>query len=151
MPVAVMVVEAPSLRIVEFNDLVRDLIERKLGRPVGERLEDQWELFHPSGRSDVIAQWPLVRSITSGEEVIGEEYVHLLADGSGLIVRCSSAPIYDDQSQIVAGVLVKEDVTAGDGRRPRSQSGPATDWCLCCPPVRSGSRALSCSGSWVRR
>jgi hypothetical protein len=27
----------------------------KLGRPVGERLEDEWELFHPNGRSDVIA------------------------------------------------------------------------------------------------
>lgn len=92
-----------------------------------------------------------MRSITSGEEVIGEEYVHLLADGSGLIVRCSSAPIYDEQSQIVAGVLVMEDVTAGDGRRPRSQSGPAIDWCLCCGASGSSCVAPSTTYGWKHR
>jgi hypothetical protein len=55
-------------------------------------------------------EWPLVRSITSGERVVDEEYFNVLADGSRLMVRCSSAPIYDD-GEIVGGLLVMEDIT----------------------------------------
>jgi PAS domain S-box-containing protein len=111
MPVAVMVVEAPSLKIVEFNDAAREMTERKLRRRLPERLEDAWEIFHPDGQPYVMADWPLMRSIDSGEEVIGEEYFNLLADGSRLVVRCNSSPILDDQGEIVAGVLVMEDIT----------------------------------------
>jgi PAS domain S-box-containing protein len=111
MPVAVMVVEAGSLRVVEFNDVAREMSERTLGGVVPGRLGDEWELFHPDGRPYVTEDWPLMRSIASGEVVTGEEYFNVLADGSRLTIRCSSSPILDDQGEIVAGVLVMEDIT----------------------------------------
>jgi PAS domain-containing protein len=85
--------------------------EHQLGRSVPEALDDGWEIFHADARRYATEEWPLVRSITSGEEVVGEEYFNVLADGSRLIARCSSSPIYDDRGEIVAGVLVMEDVT----------------------------------------
>jgi PAS domain S-box-containing protein len=50
--------------------------------------------------------------MSSGEDVIEEEYFNVLADGSHLVVRRSSSPIHDDEGRIVAGVLVMDDVTA---------------------------------------
>jgi PAS domain S-box-containing protein len=111
MPVAVMVVEAGSLRVVEFNNAAREMTERELGRAMPERLEDEWEIFHPDGRPYAMEEWPLMRSIGSGEEVVGEECFGVLADGSRMIVRSSSSPIVDDQGEIVAGVVVMEDIT----------------------------------------
>jgi PAS domain S-box-containing protein len=110
-PVALIVVEAPSGRIIHTNARARQMTERQLGRDVPEAVEDEWEIFHPDGRPYQMSEWPLVRSITTGEEVVEEEYFNLLPDGSRLIVRCSSSPIYDDTRTIVAAALVMEDIT----------------------------------------
>jgi PAS domain S-box-containing protein len=103
-----MVVDARSGRIVETNARAREMVERRLGRTNLAKLEPDWETFHADGRPYRIQE--LVRSITSGEEVVDEEYFTLLADGSRLTVRCSSAPIYDN-GEIVAGLLVIDDIT----------------------------------------
>jgi len=52
-----------------------------------------------------------MRSIEDGEAVRGEEFIYPLADGSRLWLRCDSSPIYDDEGDIVAGVLVAHDIT----------------------------------------
>jgi PAS domain S-box-containing protein len=109
-PVAAIVFEAPSGRIVHANARAREMVERQLGRELPFELGPDWEIFHPDGRPYRNEEWPLVRSLTSGEEVVGEEYFNVLADGSHLSVRCSSAPIYDQQ-EIVGGLLVMEDIT----------------------------------------
>ena len=56
-------------------------------------------------------EWPLMRSIRDGEEVRDEEFVYPLADGTGLLLRCNSSPVYDEEGRIVAGVLVAHDIT----------------------------------------
>ncbi|HEX7299716.1 MAG TPA: PAS domain-containing protein [Solirubrobacteraceae bacterium] len=111
MPAAVIVVEAPSGRIVHVNARARDMAERQLGRPVPHELTPDWEIFHPDGRRYAMKEWPLVRSITTGEEVVDEEYFNVLPDGGRMTIRCSSSPIREDEGRIVAGVLVMTDVT----------------------------------------
>src|SRR5215204_2299886 len=49
--------------------------------------------------------------IRDGEEVRDEEFVYPLADGTGLLLRCNSSPVYDEEGRIVAGVLVAHDIT----------------------------------------
>jgi PAS domain S-box-containing protein len=110
MPLATIVVEAPSRRIVHANSRAREMTERQLGRTLPSEVGPDWEIFHPDGRPYRTEEWPLIRSITSGEEVVSEEYFNLLADGSRLFVRCSSAPIYDAR-EIVGGLLVMQDIT----------------------------------------
>jgi PAS domain S-box-containing protein len=110
MPVATIVVEAPSGRIVHANRRAREMVERRLPRTIPSELGPGWETFHPDGRPYRLEEWPLVRSITSGEEVVDEECSHLRADGSRLFVRCSSVPIYGG-GKIVGGLLVMHDMT----------------------------------------
>jgi PAS domain S-box-containing protein len=110
LPAAVVVVEAGSRRIVYANPRARQMTAQ-LGRSIPPDLTEDWEIFHQDGRPYDVDGWPLVRSLTTGEEVVDEEYFNVLADGSRLFVRASSAPIFDDAGAIVGGVLVMTDVT----------------------------------------
>jgi PAS domain S-box-containing protein len=112
MRAAVIVVEAPSRRIIYSNASAREMTEMQLGRTVPAELTEDWEIFHQDGQPYRMEEWPLVRSITSGENVVDEDCSKVLPDGSRLLVHCSSAPIYDYAGGIVAGVLVMDDVTA---------------------------------------
>src|SRR3954451_11866683 len=109
-PAAVVVVEARSRRIVYANPRTRQMTAQ-LGRSIPSDLTEDWEIFHHDGRPYEVDEWPLVRSLTTGEEVVDEEYFNLRADGSRLFVRASSAPISDDAGAIVGAVLVITDVT----------------------------------------
>lgn len=110
MPDAVVIVEAASGRILHSNRRAREMCER-LGRAAPDELTDDWLILHPDNGPYRVEEWPLVRSIGLGERVVGEEYFTVLADRSRMIVRCSSSPIYDDDGELVAGVLVMADIT----------------------------------------
>jgi PAS domain S-box-containing protein len=109
-PAAAVVVEAGSRRIVYANPRARQMTAQ-LGRSIPPDLTEDWTIFHRDGRPYDVDEWPLVRSLTTGEEVVDEEYFNLLADGSRLFVRASSAPIFGDDGAIAGGVLVMTDVT----------------------------------------
>jgi PAS domain S-box-containing protein len=109
-PAAVVVVEAGSRRIVYANPRAQQMTAQ-FGRSIPPDLTEDWEIFHHDGRPYDVDEWPLVRSLTTGEEVVDEEYFNLRADGSRLFVRASSAPIFGDAGAIVGGVLVMTDVT----------------------------------------
>jgi PAS domain S-box-containing protein len=109
-PAAVVVVEAGSRRIVYANPRARQMTAQ-LGRSIPPDLTEDWEIFHHDGRPYDVDEWPLVRSLTTGEEVVDEEYFNLRADGGRLFVRASSAPIVGDAGAIVGGVLVMTDLT----------------------------------------
>jgi PAS domain S-box-containing protein len=111
MPTAVVVVEAPSGRILHSNARAHDMVERQLGRPIPAELTGDWEIFHPDGRPYAMDEWPLMRSITTGEEVVDEEYFNVLPDGRRLVVRCSASPLRDEHGDIVGGVLLMSDVS----------------------------------------
>src|SRR4051812_30895967 len=109
-PAAVVVVEAGSRRIVYANPRARQMTAQ-LDRSIPPDLTEDWEIFHHDGRPYDVDEWPLVRSLATGEEVVGEEYFNLHADGSRLFVRASSAPIFAEGGAIVGGVLVMTDLT----------------------------------------
>lgn len=111
MPAAVVVVDARSRRIVYSSARARQMAEQELGRSIPAALVEDCEIFHPDGRPYRVEEWPLVRSITAGEVVVDEEYFNVRADGSRLIVRCNSSPLYGRDGQIAAGVLVMSDIT----------------------------------------
>ena len=113
MPAAVIVAEAPSGKIILRNRRAQQLRERSPSQARATKLEDagDFQIFHPDGRPYEVEEWPLMRSISSGEEVRDEEFIYPLADGSRLWLRCDSSPIYDDEGRIVAGVLIAHDIT----------------------------------------
>jgi PAS domain S-box-containing protein len=112
-PAAVIVVEAPSGKIIFRNKRAQETREQSSRWARATKLEDagDFEIFRPDGRPYETEEWPLMRSIRDGEEVTDEEFVYPLADGTGLLLRCNSSPIYNDEGRIIAGVLVAHDVT----------------------------------------
>src|SRR5215208_4818588 len=113
MPARVVIAEAPSGKIMSVNRRAQEWTEQSPSQTRRTKLEDagDFEIFHPDGRTYEMEEWPLMRSIRDGEEVRDEEFVYPLADGTGLLLRCNSSPVYDEEGRIVAGVLVAHDIT----------------------------------------
>ena len=74
-------------------------------------LGQAFEIFHPDGRRYETAEWPVLRSIRTGEAISGEEFYRLAQDGSRRSFSCNSAPIHDENGRLTGAVLVTRDVS----------------------------------------
>ena len=74
-------------------------------------LGQAFEIFHPDGRRYETAEWPVLRSIRTGEAISGEEFYRLARDGSRRSFSCNSAPIHDENGRLTGAVLVTRDVS----------------------------------------
>ncbi|MGH3144607.1 MAG: GAF domain-containing protein, partial [Rubrobacter sp.] len=119
MPAAVVIVEAPSGRILLSNKRARETMQRNLGRSFASELEDfrrirkagDFQLFHLDGRVYEPEYWPLTRTSRTGEEIRDDEYFVVFSDGTRATMRCDCSPVYDTEGRIVAAVGVYHDVT----------------------------------------
>jgi PAS domain S-box-containing protein len=109
-PVAIAVIGA-SGRVIHTNRRARELTSRQLGREMPAHLDGGIDIFHLDGSPYERHEWPAVRSIASGEEIVDEEFFYALPDGARLAIRCSSSPVRDNDGEIVAAVLAMTDVT----------------------------------------
>jgi PAS domain S-box-containing protein len=109
-PVAIAVIDASGC-VIHSNERARDLTSRQLGRQMPADLDGAIAIFHPDGRVYERDEWPAVRSITAGEEIIEEEFFYALPERARLWIRCSSSPVRDEYGEIVAAVLAMADVT----------------------------------------
>ncbi|MDQ3820696.1 MAG: hypothetical protein M3362_23845, partial [Acidobacteriota bacterium] len=111
MPAAVIIAEAGSGRIILGNKQVEEI----WGHPVLPSMSvseyGKWRGFHADGHPLEAEEWPLARSLTSGELVAGEEIEIERDDGTRRTILVSSAPIYNRDRSIVAGVVTFYDIT----------------------------------------
>ncbi|HKP88830.1 MAG TPA: PAS domain S-box protein [Thermoleophilaceae bacterium] len=117
-PVAISVIDAPG-RVIYSNARARQLTGR-LGREMPADLDGAIDIFHPDGSRYARAEWPAVRSITSGESVVDEEFFYTLPLGARLWIRCSSFPVRGEEGEIVGAVLAMADVSALKSHEARS-------------------------------
>ncbi|HEV7882517.1 MAG TPA: response regulator [Solirubrobacteraceae bacterium] len=117
-PVAIAVIDV-SGHVVYSNGRAQELTSRQLGTEMPADIDGAIDVFHPDGRRYERHELPAVRSITSGEEIVDEEFFYLLADGSRLSIRCSSSPVRNADGEIVAAVLAQADVTARKAQERR--------------------------------
>jgi PAS domain S-box-containing protein len=111
MPAAVVIAEAPSGKIVFGNRQV-DVVWRHPLRASDSVTEyAEWVGFHPDGRRIEGQEWPLARSLEKGEIVVNEDADVLRGDGTMGIIRLNSAPVKNSRGEIMAGVVICEDVT----------------------------------------
>src|SRR3954465_11060060 len=106
--VSIVVVDA-SGRGIHSNGRARALTA-ELGYDMPVDLDRAIDIFHPDGRRYEHHEWPAVRSLTSGEEIV-EEFFYSAPGGERLWIRCNSSPVRDPAGEIVAAVLTQTDVT----------------------------------------
>lgn len=111
MPSAVIIAEAGSGRIILGNKQVEEI----WGRPVLPSMSvseyGEWRGFHADGHLLEAEEWPLARSLTKGELVAGEEIEIERDDGTRRTILVSSAPIYNQDRSVIAGVATFHDIT----------------------------------------
>src|SRR4051794_32654907 len=106
--VSIVVVDA-SGKVIHSNERARALTA-ELGYEMPVDLDRAIDIFHADGRRYEHHEWPAVRSLASGEEIV-EEFFYAVPGDERLWVRCSSSPVRDPAGQIVAAVLTQTDVT----------------------------------------
>jgi len=115
MPTAVLLVESPSGKLLLANRLAATLFDQPYPLPV---IGQDWTTLyvairgmHPNGRVFQRNEWPLARTLISGETVIDAELDFTRSDGHGIALSMSATPIRNAAGENVAAVAAFWDVT----------------------------------------
>ncbi len=110
MPVGVIVAEAPSGRLLFCSREAESLLRHPL--PCSDDIEGytRWGGLHKDGRRYEAREYPLARSIISGEVINGEEIRYRRGDGTETFLSVDSAPITDAEGRRVLAVATFIDI-----------------------------------------
>jgi signal transduction histidine kinase/serine phosphatase RsbU (regulator of sigma subunit)/DNA-binding NarL/FixJ family response regulator len=111
LPVGVMLAEAPSRRVVLGNEQAAEILGHGILPHVSEGEYDDYRLFTLDRVRVPRDDGPLARAIRLGEVTEDEDMLYETPAGRLITVRVSAGPIRDEADQIVAGVLVFQDVS----------------------------------------
>lgn len=110
LPVGILIVDAPSGKPLTKN--------KKLEEIWGADVETEelaeycyYNGSHMDGKPYELHDWPLMRSITLGEEIDEQKIIVSKEDGSKSIISSSSIPIRDEKGQIIMGMSIFSDIT----------------------------------------
>jgi PAS domain S-box-containing protein len=111
LPAGVILSEASSGRVILANSQVSEILGHELeaGENFAERAE--FPAFDLDGAPLSASRRPLMRAIRDGEEIHEEDILYQTGHGTRITMRVSAAPIRDEDGEIMAGVLVFQDVT----------------------------------------
>ncbi|EAW37541.1 PAS domain S-box protein [Lyngbya sp. PCC 8106] len=115
MPAGVLIADEATQKLVLANQQVEQILGYSY--PLDLELDAYAQTitftgFHPNGQPYQASEYPLLRSLKTGEVILGEEISILRADGDSIFINVNSAPIRDQQGEIVAAVAVFRDITA---------------------------------------
>ncbi len=111
MPGGLIIAAAPSGELILGNEQVEQGWRHPFLPADSIGQFDGYKGFHSDGTVLKPEEWPLARSITTGEVVEGEEITIQRGDGTPGTIRMSSAPIKDRSDRIVAGVVTFYDIS----------------------------------------
>ena len=111
MPGGLIIADAPSGKPFLGNEQVEQIWRHRFLQADSINQYGEYKGFHPDGTALKPEEWPLARSITTGEIVVGEEIAIQRGDGTPGAIRMSSAPIKDGRDRIIAGVVTFYDIT----------------------------------------
>ncbi|HJV67405.1 MAG TPA: PAS domain S-box protein [Geomonas sp.] len=110
MPVGVIIVEAPTGRLLYDNEESKRILRQEVGEVVGLMDYHRWQLFRPDGSRLPVDEYPIVRAM-KGESVVREEIGFQSGDGCRGYLSVNSSPLRDASGEMVAALVVFEDVT----------------------------------------
>ena len=120
LPGGVMIAEAPSGRILVLNEAVERLLHQAVRADSSIEDETHFQGFRPDGSQYELDEWPLARSLTSGEVVLAEAIEFVRGDGTRAVFEVTSSPIRSEDGEITAAVSLFFDVSERE-RRERAE------------------------------
>ncbi len=102
LPAAILVADAPSGRLLLATDHVKRLWRQPFLPAARIEESDQYRGFHADGRPYRHAEWPLARSVRTGEVVTAEPIAVLRGDGTRGLFQVSAIPVRDETGGILA-------------------------------------------------
>ena len=108
-PAGIIIAEAPSGKFILANKQIANIWHY----PQTARADEfkKYKGFHPDGRPYKSYEWPLSRSIRTGETVKNEEIEILRGDGTKGWISVCSLPVTDDEGNIILGIVMDLDIT----------------------------------------
>ena len=117
MAAGVIIAEAPSGRLIAFNQSVHTIWRREPPQSAEISEYTAYEGFYPDGTPYLPQEWPLARAVAHGATIHCEEIRIRRGDGSFGIIRVDAAPVKDQAGAVLGAVTTFIDVT--DDRRER--------------------------------
>lgn len=111
-PTGIILAEAPSGRLLMKNRVAEEILGKPL--PYVNNIKDytrHYKGFDKEGKAYESQDWPLSRTIMNGEIVKGEEINFIREDGTAIVIKVNSAPIYDSEGKVIAGIASFYDIT----------------------------------------
>ena len=115
MPTAVILLDAPSGRLMLANRRAADLFGHPFPLPF---LHAEWVAvhaafrgIHDSGRALAAEEWPLARTLATGEPLMDQEVCFQQRDGSRGVLLASAGPVLGPDGRMAAVVATFWDVT----------------------------------------
>ena len=112
MPAGVVVVEAPSGRVIHYNARSEQILGHPPIPPDASVGEIAYGAMHDDGRFYEPDEYPVARAAMRGETVTDKEIIYRRGDdGRRIFLRVNAAPVRDPAGEISAAVLTFNDVT----------------------------------------
>jgi PAS domain S-box-containing protein len=105
LPCGVIIASPSSGDIILTNPQAMDVCNQLTRATDGQSLVD---FLNVSFRSD---GGNLARAVLNGESVKNEEFEHIPCDGERRYIVANSAPVRNDQGEVIAGVIALQDIT----------------------------------------
>ena len=110
LPAAIVIADAESRKVVAANEHAARLVRQVAG---DVNTLDSWLTlgFHPDGRAYGVDERPLMRALTGGEAVTGQEIEFKRLDGRSVLYETSAVPIRNPEGEVVGAVAAYWDLT----------------------------------------
>ena len=111
LPVAVVIAEAPSGRLLQGNAEVERIWRHPFVASPNVEGYRAWRGLHPDGTPLAPEEWPLARAMRTGQPITDERIAIIRGDGTPAMIQLNAAPIRGADGQIVAAVVTFHDVS----------------------------------------
>ncbi len=114
MPEGVIIADGASGKVILTNERANQILQHSFEPHHQVETYEQRVLFHtyhPNGQRYAFEDYPLVRSLRTGEVITHEEMEVHYPDGRRIVLDASSAPIFNQQGQISAAIVLIQDIT----------------------------------------
>lgn len=112
LPTGVVIAEAPGGKLLMKNQLAEKIMKRNL--PASSSYKEYSEHYigyHADGRKYETEEWPLSRTLMTGEIVHGEEIIFYDEEGHPQTIKINTTPIYNRHKKVIAAVSSFYDIT----------------------------------------